>query len=79
MSQKLSLSKTTQSVSKAVTGYIEVPDTGFRQHWDKLYKIRITKRLNADGLNRQQAREAASKFIEEMREIAKFKIERPGS
>jgi hypothetical protein len=56
---------------------IEVPDTGIRTQWDKLYFDAIFKRARKDGLGRRDAKEAARMFIGEIRELAKFRMKSP--
>jgi hypothetical protein len=42
---------------------IEVPDTGIRSRWDKLYFDAIVKRARKDGLDRRDAKEVARAVI----------------
>jgi hypothetical protein len=56
---------------------IEVPDTGIRTLWDKLYFDAVVKRARKDGLSRRDAKEAARVFIGEIRELAKFRMKSP--
>jgi hypothetical protein len=53
---------------------IEVPDTGIRTQWDKLFFDAVVKRMRKDGLSRGDAREAARASIGEIRELAKFRM-----
>ncbi len=53
---------------------VEVPDTGFRQQWDKLYVENVTKRMIKGGLARREAGQAARTCIEKIRELAQFKM-----
>jgi hypothetical protein len=53
---------------------IEVPDTGIRTRWDKLYFDAVVDRARKDGLSRRDAKEAARVFIGEIRELAKFRM-----
>ncbi len=53
---------------------IEVPDTGVRARWDKLYFDAILKRARKDGLDRRSAKDAARTYIGQIREIAKFRM-----
>src|SRR5215211_2465303 len=46
--------------------FVEVPDTGVRGHWDKLFHKRVAKHMRAKGLGRQQAKSAAAQAIQEM-------------
>lgn len=49
---------------------VEVPDTGFSQIWDDMFHRFIMKDLRRNGLSRQQAKQAASRFIEEWRRFS---------
>jgi hypothetical protein len=53
---------------------IEVPDTGIRALWDKLYFDAVLKRARKDGLDRRGAKEAARAYIGQIREIARFRM-----
>lgn len=53
---------------------IEVPDTGIRAQWDKLYFDAVVKRVRKDGLGRRDAKEIARAFIGQIRELAKFRM-----
>ena len=55
---------------------LEVPDTGFRKFWDKIFLRHTTAGLRERGLNRADAKQAAKRAIEEMR---KFSAVRMGS
>jgi hypothetical protein len=54
--------------------FIEIPDTGFRERWDKLFHKRVTKDMRTKGLSRQEARQAASQAIREMREFGRLRM-----
>lgn len=54
---------------------IEVPETGFRAHWDKLYHDAVVARIVAEGgLARKAAKAAASSYIQEIREVARLRV-----
>jgi hypothetical protein len=53
---------------------IEVPDTGIRSQWDKLYFDAVVKRARKDGLGRRDAKEVARAVIGQIRELAKFRM-----
>lgn len=53
---------------------LEVPDTGFRAHWDKLYFDGVFKRMRKEGLGRSRAKEVARTYIEKIRELARFRM-----
>jgi hypothetical protein len=63
--------KTTPGASRI---FVEVSDTGFRKHWDKIFLKRLTKEMKTKGLSNQQAKLAASTAIEEMRAIVQLRI-----
>jgi hypothetical protein len=53
---------------------IEVPDTGIRARWDKLYFDVVVKRARKEGLGRREAKEVARAVIGQIRELAKFRM-----
>jgi hypothetical protein len=53
---------------------LEVMDTGFRPHWDKLFYTYLTKHFRAKGLGRFDAKQASLASIKEMRELVKFRM-----
>ena len=53
---------------------IEVPDTGIRALWDKVYFDAVVKRARKDGLGRRDAKEVAQTYIGQIRELAKFRM-----
>lgn len=53
---------------------VEVPDTGFRLHWEKIYLKSVVDNLRRLGLTRSEARKAASEVISRMREIGHFQM-----
>lgn len=52
----------------------EIPDTGFRRTWDRLYFQFTAKALRARGLDRKKAKIAAQEAIAKLREIGAFRI-----
>jgi hypothetical protein len=53
---------------------IEVPDTGFRRHWDKLYRDGVIARMVNEGLTRKVAKAAVGSYIDCIRELARFRM-----
>lgn len=53
---------------------IEVPDTGVRPRWDKLYFEAVVKRARKDGLRRRDAQDVARAAIGKVRELATFRM-----
>jgi hypothetical protein len=53
---------------------VEVPDTGIRALWDKLFFDAVVKRARKDGLGRRDAKEVAQAAIGQIRELAKFRM-----
>ncbi len=53
---------------------IEVPDTGIRAVWDRLYFDAIFKRARRDGTGRFDAKKVARNYIEQIRELAQFRM-----
>lgn len=53
---------------------VEVPDTGFRPTWDKLYYKFTVKKLREAGLDRARAKVAARDAIAKLREIGAFRM-----
>lgn len=54
---------------------IEVPDTGFRPYWDKLYRDAVIARIVAErGMKPKAAKAAAGSYIDKIREVAQFRI-----
>lgn len=53
---------------------IEVPDTGIRSLWDKLYFDAVVKRARKEGLDRRDAKEAARAVIGKIRELSNFRM-----
>ncbi len=53
---------------------IEIPDTGFRRLWDKLFLQHTVKMLRERGLDRKQAKATAPEAIAQLREIGAFRM-----
>lgn len=53
---------------------VEIPDTGFRAYWEKIYLKSVFGQLRRSGLSRTEARKAASDVISRMREIGHFQM-----
>lgn len=53
---------------------VEVPDTGFRRNWDRLYFQFTVKKLRGMGLDRKQAKVGARDAIAKLREIGAFRM-----
>ena len=53
---------------------VEIPDTGFRPTWDKLYLQFTEKALRACGLDRKEAKSGAREAIAKLREIGAFRM-----
>jgi hypothetical protein len=53
---------------------IEIPDTGFLKTWDQLFHSNIVKDMRKNGLGRQQAKNAATMFINELRKFGKLRM-----
>ena len=54
--------------------FVEVPDTHFREHWDKLFHKQITKYMRTKGFARKQAKQAAIQAIKQMRDFGRFRM-----
>ncbi len=53
---------------------IELPDTGFRPIWDKLFLSRMTAVLSSKlGISRRKAEPRARRLIAELREVTNFR------
>ncbi|AGS24811.1 hypothetical protein [Rhizobium etli] len=53
---------------------VEIPDTGFRSYWEKIYQKSVFGQLRKSGLTRAEARKAASDVVSRMREIGNFQV-----
>ena len=52
---------------------IEIPDTGFRPHWDKLFASFLMKRFQKKGFSRKEAKTAVRDYLNRLREVVKFR------
>ena len=55
---------------------IEIPDTGFKDEWERLFLKHIALDMRKKGLNRQQAKQAAQNLLNELRGFGKFRMKR---
>lgn len=53
---------------------IEIPETGFRAHWDAIYLKAVIKRLRWQGMGRADARKIAEHVIAELRQVGRFRM-----
>jgi hypothetical protein len=53
---------------------LEIPDTGFQKYWDRIYHRAIMRRARQDGVGRGEAKSASRRYIQSIRELAKFKV-----
>lgn len=53
---------------------VEIPDTGFRRQWDKLYFQFTVKKFRTQGLDRRNAKAAARSAISKLREVGAFRM-----
>ena len=53
---------------------IEIPDTGFKHEWERLFLKHIALDMRKKGLNRQQAKQAAQDLLYELRGFGKFRM-----
>lgn len=53
---------------------IEVPDTGFKKDWDRIYKRHWVERLKASGRSRAECRRLANEAIAKLRELNRFRM-----
>ncbi|ARQ61134.1 UNVERIFIED_ORG: hypothetical protein GGE64_001207 [Rhizobium etli] len=53
---------------------VEIPDTGFRSYWEKIYLKSVFGQLRKSGLTRAEAQKAASDVVSRMREIGNFQV-----
>ena len=59
---------------EAIKILAEIPDTGFLKIWDQLFHDNIMKHMKNRGLSRKEAKNAANKFIKELREFGKLRM-----
>jgi hypothetical protein len=53
---------------------IEIPDTGYREIWNKKWHKRVAREMKREGLGRQQAKRAATLFIDELRNVGGVRV-----
>lgn len=53
---------------------VEIPETGFREHWDAMYLKAIIKRFKRQGMGRADARKTAEHVINELRQVGRFRM-----
>jgi len=53
---------------------VEIPDTGFRPYWEKIYRKIVIDNFRKSGLSRAEARKAAADVIAKLREIGRFQM-----
>ena len=51
---------------------LEVPDTGFRLYWDRMYRTVLIRRFRREGLTRNRAKAAVEDYLREVRKFVKF-------
>ncbi|HUU26224.1 MAG TPA: hypothetical protein VM123_00295 [archaeon] len=55
---------------------IEVPSTNFEEEWEKLFLKHIVLYMRKEGIQRNQAKQAARRVLDEMRKFGKFRLKR---
>lgn len=53
---------------------VELPDTGFRETWDKLFHKHLVEHFRTEGLGRSDARRAATSTIEQLRQFTTMRM-----
>jgi hypothetical protein len=53
---------------------IDVPDTGFRTEWDRLFLKSTVSKMRAQGLSRHQSKQVAKDAINEIRKISEIRV-----
>ncbi|OUS15044.1 hypothetical protein A9Q97_03260 [Rhodospirillales bacterium 47_12_T64] len=53
---------------------IEVPETGFRPHWDFIYKSALVKKYRKKGVSKKEATRMASDHIESIGKLDVFRL-----
>ena len=53
---------------------IEIPDTGFRPYWDKIYSKSLMKYFRKEGYSHKEAKVAVKTYLKNLREHVKFRI-----
>lgn len=52
----------------------EVPDTGLRTHWDKIYKKYLIKKARREGLSHREAKKVADQFVVEWQKFGRSRM-----
>ena len=55
---------------------IEIPDTGFRPYWDKIYSTSLMKYFHKAGYSRKEAKLAVKAHLKNIREYVQFRIDK---
>ena len=53
---------------------IEIPDTGFRPYWDKIFSKSLVRYFRREGYSYKEARLAVKKYLNDIREIIQFRM-----
>jgi hypothetical protein len=53
---------------------VEVPDTGYRETWDKLFQKHLAQRFRSNGLSRSESRQAACSAIKQWQKFGNIKM-----
>lgn len=53
---------------------VEIPDTGFKEFWDDLWRKSLIKKFKNSGLNRSSAFQAADETIEQTRKMFAYRM-----
>ncbi|WP_430398124.1 hypothetical protein [Ferrovibrio sp.] len=53
---------------------LELPESGFREPWDKIYLSHTVKKIRSEGFSRQEARKFAKEFIRQHREFGQLRV-----
>lgn len=53
---------------------IEVPDTGFRPYWNKIFRKHLMSRFRQAGYSRMDAKQAVQVHLKHMRDVVKFRM-----
>ncbi len=53
---------------------VQVPETGARKHWEKIFKKAIYRKFRNEGLKRAKAKTAVQMYLEKIREVSELRI-----
>lgn len=56
---------------------VEIPNTGYQEIWNKQWHKRVVREMQHNGLGRQQAKRAATLFIDELRDLGGVRVGKP--